>query len=140
MSDRPSDHRGCDGSELKMIHAYSRAQAIADGTLVDVSDTARQIGLSVPVALTLAAWSDTVEWDPDNGLQDEEGRVWDVVWMAAAAAHRSRDIDRASFAVYRIPNRPIVSEPNPERIPLQLVIGPGDAGEPVVTIMLPGED
>jgi hypothetical protein len=29
-----------------LIHSYSRAQALADGVLIDVSDTAREAGLS----------------------------------------------------------------------------------------------
>jgi len=37
-----------------VIDAYSRAQAIEDGVLVDVSATAREAGLRYPVALTRA--------------------------------------------------------------------------------------
>ena len=47
-----------DGAPI--IHAYSRAQAIEDGVLVDVAsgDTAalvREVGIKYPVALTAAA-------------------------------------------------------------------------------------
>ena len=44
------------------ICSYGRAQAIEDGMLIDVSTTAREAGLAWPVALTAAAWADTVEW------------------------------------------------------------------------------
>lgn len=30
-----------------LIHSYSRAQAIADGELIDVTDTAREAGFTV---------------------------------------------------------------------------------------------
>ena len=43
------------------IHVYTRAQAIADGVLVDVSDTARDAGFRVPVALTSAVWADCLD-------------------------------------------------------------------------------
>jgi hypothetical protein len=41
--------------ERDLIHSYSRAQAIADGVLIDVSATAREAGIRCPVALTRAA-------------------------------------------------------------------------------------
>jgi hypothetical protein len=34
------------------IHSYSRAQAIEDGVLSDVSSAAREVGIRYPVALT----------------------------------------------------------------------------------------
>ena len=40
-----------------VISAYSRNQAIDDGFLVDVSDTAREAGFSIPVALTRTAYA-----------------------------------------------------------------------------------
>ncbi len=39
------------------ISAYSRAQAIEDGILVDVSDTAREAGFNIPVAITRTVWN-----------------------------------------------------------------------------------
>ena len=35
-----------------VIHRYTRAQAIEDGTLVDVTETAREAGWRFPVATT----------------------------------------------------------------------------------------
>ena len=47
--------------EIDMIHSYSRADAIEDGNLVDVSERAEHaagymMGFKVPVAMTAAAW------------------------------------------------------------------------------------
>jgi hypothetical protein len=39
-----------------LIHRYSRADAIRDGVLIDVTPTAREAGFRFPVALTSAAW------------------------------------------------------------------------------------
>src|SRR5215213_8069377 len=45
------------------IDTYGRAQAIADGLLVEVAEgIAREAGFTVPVALTVAAWGDCVAW------------------------------------------------------------------------------
>ncbi|MCE9563538.1 MAG: hypothetical protein K8U57_15970 [Planctomycetes bacterium] len=38
----------------EVIHSYTRANALADGVLVDVSETAREAGIRFPVALTQA--------------------------------------------------------------------------------------
>ncbi|HKI36594.1 MAG TPA: DUF6573 family protein [Gemmataceae bacterium] len=39
-----------------LIHRYTRADALRDGVLIDVSATAREAGFKYPVALTAAAW------------------------------------------------------------------------------------
>ncbi len=73
-----------------VIYAYSRAQALADGTLNDVSEVAREAGFACPVALTSAAWCDCVAWSQADsqrqGYQDEAGRLWDVLWLASPPA------------------------------------------------------
>ena len=39
------------------ISTYTRAQAIEDGILVDVSDTACEAGFTIPVAVTRTVWN-----------------------------------------------------------------------------------
>ncbi|HCP6903027.1 DUF6573 family protein [Shigella flexneri] len=126
-----------------LIHSYSRAQAIEDGVLIDVSETAREAGFTVPVAITRAAWADCVEWTAETDkrkatCQDEAGRLWDVVYMARLAARVRGYEPRRLFELYRVPveGRGI----RPRRATLAMHIGPGDAGEPVITITLPNED
>jgi hypothetical protein len=116
------------------IHTYGRTEAIADGILVDVTETAREAGFAIPVALTIGAWEDCVAW---SEADSHRGRLWDVLWMAAQAA-RNGSGKRLAFQLYRVPRdgRKI----RPRLTTLHMVIGPGDAGEPVITILLPGED
>ena len=70
----------------EVIYRYTRAQAIEDGVLVDVSETAREAGFRWPVAMTSAAWADCVAWSEEDNQrqvnQDESGRLWDVLWSA----------------------------------------------------------
>jgi len=40
----------------KFIRTYTRAEALADGVLVGVSETATKAGFKVPVAVTKAFW------------------------------------------------------------------------------------
>lgn len=76
------------------IHTYTRAQAIEDGALVDVSETATEAGFRVPVALTHAAWGDCVEWTETDSrrqtYQDEVGRLGRAVDGLPRRAPRRR--------------------------------------------------
>lgn len=124
------------------IHVYTRAQAIEDGFLVDVTDTAKEAGFRVPVALSRAAWADCVEWTERDSqrqtYQDQDGRLWDVLWMAMNAARRNTQREAFEFQLYRVLRGGRSLRPKLTR--LVCSIGPGDNGEPVITIMLPGED
>jgi hypothetical protein len=122
------------------IHTYTRQQALDDGFLIDVSSLAREAGISFSVALTQGAWADCVEWSGADSkrqtYQDEAGRLWDVLWMLKLAARRGGSEIR--FQLYRVPRggRGV----KPRLTVLKAICGPGDQGEPVITIMLPGED
>jgi hypothetical protein len=137
----------------EVIYAYTRAQAIEDGFLVDVTEDAKQAGFVspvaltrdgkqvefvVPVALTRAAYAELVEWNDNNAaLQDEAGRLWDVLniaWWYASGGKGQRRL----CEVLRVPNTPRATVPRKAQFVLHC--GPGDHAEPVLTIMLPGED
>ena len=64
-----------------VIYAYTRAQAIADGVLVDVSKLAREAGFKIPVAVTAGVWAECVAVPKGILCQDETGRLWDVLMM-----------------------------------------------------------
>lgn len=127
-----------------LIHDYSRAQAIADGALIPAPDAlAREAGIRWPVALTAAAWADTVAWsDADTDRkgvpQDETGRLWDVLWMLRYAISRQGRARRVAVELYRVPRKGKALRPALVR--LVAVCGPGDDGEPVITVMQPEED
>lgn len=122
--------------DADLIHVYTRAQALADGVLVDVSEIAREAGFKVPVALTAAVWADCVAWPKEDGTQDERGRLWDVLYMAWFEARRRRNAQVVPFGVLRVPRGAC----KPRLTQLVMHIGPGDEAEPVITILQPGED
>src|SRR5262245_32898104 len=64
-----------------LIHRHSRADALRDGVLIDVSATATEAGFKYPVALTAAAWVKCVVVPANVHCQDEAGRLWDVLTM-----------------------------------------------------------
>jgi len=119
-----------------VIHAYTRADALADGTLIDVTATAHEAGLRHPVALTAAVWEQYVRVPDGVTCQDEPGRLWDVLWMLRCAAARAN----GSTLLYQLHIRNDNREGTLPLVTLKAVCGPGDDGKPVVTIMLPDED
>jgi hypothetical protein len=124
--------------DAEVISVYTRTQAIEDGELVDVSETAREAGIKFPVAMTRAVWVKYVEVPEGVTCQDERGRLWDILWMFRCAAARFNG-DTLLFKLYvRNHNRERLNRQ--DLVTLKAICGPGDAPEPVITIMLPDED
>ena len=73
--------------EADLIHRYTRAQAIEDGVLIDVSAVAREAGIRYPVALTRAVWQRCVAVPHGVLFQDEAGRLWDVLSRGLPLGH-----------------------------------------------------
>ncbi len=126
-----------------VISVYTRAQAIEDGILVDVSETAREAGFKIPVAVTRAVWDSLVALPEGyRGFQDERGRLWDVLWMARHYALRASNSHRVTMCVLVRDIRKDLRDSNrPPRKHFPIVaIGGGDDGSPVITIMWPEDD
>jgi len=68
-------------SDAPVISVYTRAQAIDDGFLVDVSDSSenKEIGFKFPVSLTRAVWDRYVEVPAGVPCQDLHGRLFDLL-------------------------------------------------------------
>ena len=139
MSHKPSEHPFFG----EVVSVYTRAQALADGVLIDAGPMAREAGFRWPVAVTAGVWADCVAWDDTDSErqthQDQSGRLWDVLFMAAYAARANADAgSELLFELYRVPRDGQATEA--ELTTLKLVVGPGDDGKPVMTILLPNED
>ena len=123
--------------DAEIIHAYSRREALEDGFLVDLGQLAREAGFRWPLAVTRAVW-DVLE--PSEELKREgqswTGRAWDMLCVLRVSLRQSRDGREARFAPL------FVRKPGgaPEPVALRAVSGPGDDGEPVITVMLADED
>lgn len=124
-----------EGAEI--ISVYTREQAIEDGVLVDVSETAREAGVTFPVALTAGVWAECVSWLGDS-TQDETGRLWDVVWMLSVAIRAGRASDHGRRIDYEVLVRQRDGSLPTKK--LYALCGPGDNAEPTITVMLPWED
>ena len=122
----------------EVIYAYTRAQALADGFQVEVTEAAKEAGILFPVFLTRAVYDAYVTVPPGVEAQDERGRLHDVLWMLRFAIHKAQpDQDRLHFALYvRNDNR------RPKLVKLIATCGPLDIDEPraAITVMMPSEE
>lgn len=119
-----------------IIHSYTRHQALEDGVLVDVSETAREAGVRYPTAVTARVWHELVVPNEEQRSwgQDQDGRLWDVLWMFTMAARKTPG-DYLEYEVLVVRGRI-----KPDTVKLKALVGPGDEAEPVITIMFPEED
>ena len=123
--------------DAPVVFSYTRQQAIEDGVLVDLTEWSKEVGFVIPVACTAAVWHDWIVPPQETRVlgQSERGRSHDLLWMLFNAIKRSKGGDTVNFQV-------IFLQP-PERqetVTFKAVCGPGDHGEPVLTVMLPHED
>ena len=138
------------------IHVYTRKEAIDDGVLVEVLyATSRETGIRFPVAMTREVYERYVALPEDyKGCQDEEGRLWDVIYMLAFKIRTMRDRSAASIEYQLNVRNPVgrgqdqhnmnegqvPDDPDLRLVTLKCLVGPGDDAEAVMTIMLPWED
>lgn len=118
-----------------LIHSYTRAEAITDGVLIDVSKLASEAGFRYPVAVTRTVWAECIAVSRDDVGQDEQGRLWDVLTMLRHGIRTAGDTQIIRFQV-------LVAKggKSPQLIDLKAHCGPGDNLEPVITVMVPNED
>lgn len=124
-----------DGAEI--ISVYTRAQALEDGVLVDITELAREAGFKFPVAVTQGVWG---VLNPSEELmtegQDMTGRAWDMLTILRHAIRSGSGTDEVRFAPLFVRKAGLP----PEVVEMWSKCGPGDLGEPVITVMLRGED
>ncbi len=114
------------------ICVYTRAQALADGALVDVSEMAREAGIRFPVAISEALHRDIGDVPETHSYQSYTGRLWDCLWMLQCTIRgliSTQGDDQ--LMVYRL----IMHVGEAEMYSVKAVCGPGDDGEPVITLM-----
>ena len=127
-----------------IVYTYTRAQAIADGIQVEVTRTAAEAGISIPVFLTRTVYEAYVTVPPgvNDGPcgthQDEAGRLWDILWMLHHAIRRSHGSQAyLAFALY------VRNDDRAARlVKLVATCGPVDIDDPrpAITVMMPDED
>jgi hypothetical protein len=121
-----------------LIYSYTRQQALTDGVLVDATSLAREAGFVFPVALTETLYHSYIvpALDLVTEGQSIQGRLWDLFFVLRFAIAKARNADTILFTVL------FLMSPGATPVPIDLkaICGPGDDGEPVLTVLLPDED
>jgi hypothetical protein len=125
-------------SDWPVIYSYTREQALSDGVLIDVTETAKEAGFKFPTAITSAVMS-TVVRPPEIAVGESvEGRLWDVLLMLSTKVRSSAQNVFDDTAYFEV----LATGDDGEHKTHQLWArcGPGDDGAPVITVTLQGED
>lgn len=109
-----------------LIHAYTRADALNDGMLLDVSNAVRPFGILPHTAVTAGVWGQAIDIGADLAFS-----LRSFCAVLAANIRRNRSTQGSEFTyTMQVRGRPVE---------IRVVLGPGDRSEPVLTIMLSGE-
>lgn len=122
----------------ELIYSYTRVQAVADGFQMDVTKTAQEAGIRFPVFLTRSVFDVYVAVPEGVHGQNEDGRLWDIVWMLHFAIRKAaaQGLIRVPFALYvRNDNR------RPKLVKLVATCGALDVddSQTAITVMMPDE-
>ena len=120
-----------------IIFSYTRKQAIEDGVLVDLTQSGfkrllAMVGIKIHTAITATAFGQVITRTMDSAHAGEvAGNTFRLLLTFRKAAEKDRGTDRVFFELDDLDGQPAK---------LWAQVGPGDEGEPVITIMLEGED
>jgi len=122
-------------SDCEIISRYTRAQAKEDGCLIDISARFPECSrlYKYNVAITASVWGILEKSvNHPSHCNDFAGVVWDLLFMSINGKTRIIDPTEHLFQV-------IITGTGRNRYhTFKAMCGPGDEGEPVITIM--GED
>jgi hypothetical protein len=140
-----------DLNDWNIIASYTRAEAIADGIQVPIpTEIAKEAGIIFPVFFTSGVYDKYVKVPKGMNHQDEQGRLWDILYMFALQARISSSnelkfqfccqlLDKGDWTKYEK-----VCEGNRllREVTLKALIGPLDLNSPnpAITILFPDED
>lgn len=126
---------------METIYSYSRAEAIADGLLSDITEDAREAGFKYPIALTEGVESVISKAIANpNYAGDRAGIIWDILSVARyQTMHTGGDIMFFTVIIQGICT-PTTESLDFHKVKFKMLIGPGDDDKPVITILLPHED
>ncbi|TGK12926.1 DUF6573 family protein [Leptospira stimsonii] len=127
--------------DFEIIDSYTRAEAIKDGGLIDLSSgefahLVKRI-YKYPLAATAGVWHE-IRWIVE--ISNDQVLFENVieVMLKATILNKTKIIDESSH-LFRL-NLSIPELPGPSFRDFKIICGPGDDLTPVLTILLPEED
>lgn len=124
-------------TNFDVIYQYTRADAIQDGVLVDLTANFPDITTQLykyQVACTAEVWG-IIERAVSikRHCNDYKGVIWDVLWMSQRCITKRINESQHLFQV-------LISGAGTALHTFKIACHPGDNAEPVLTIMMPNED
>ncbi len=126
-----------------VIQSTTRERRLQCGDLVDVTETAMEAGLQIPVAITRNAYDLYVEWSFSDSreqdvYQDEARRLWYLLSMSRGAKIGPPGYEyHTEMEFYCVPRDGKTKFPL--RLAFKVISGPDDQDDPVITILMPNE-
>lgn len=113
---------------------YTRAQALEEGLLMDITELAKNFGIKIPTAVTVDVFvhcilAETKEGEPDH--QEMSDRLVTMLLSFTSALLKEPDLGKAAEVTL---HGQLGEEPHQ---PIQAKLHGGDEGEPVMTFMFP---
>jgi len=123
----------------EVIDKYTREMAIENGELIDItmSDEWIEAGFKCPVTLSRMVWYKFVEFPEGVWGSSQQGMLKDILSVYDSTVQSRRQNKTLFFEIF-VPNGD--DQAGVSVVTLKGVCGPGDEGEPVITIMEPYED
>lgn len=116
-------------ADAEVVSTYTRAEALADGSLIDQSEVAKEAGFKYPLAIT-SGLHGVIQKAIKDGADTIDWIMWDILTMFKIAIKKDGGSDKVWFQ-FSLQGK---------IIDLWSVINGGDDGKPVITIMLTTED
>ena len=121
---------------MDVIYSYSRADAVRDGVLIDITDIAKRFGFKYPVAITSNLYFTYI--NQNGGLnsvnQIDNTRLIDLLTAMYYSIKNCKD-SKTNFVTVKITIKPSPNETS--EIEVWAHCGPADDYRLVITIMLP---
>lgn len=121
-------------AETIAVVPYTRAQALEEGLLMDITGLAKNFGIKIPAAVTVDVFvhcilEENEEGEPDH--QEMSDRLVTMLLSFTSALLKEPDLGKSAEIEL---SGQLGKEPHP---PIQAKLHGGDEGEPVITFMFP---
>lgn len=135
----------------KIVSTYTRAEAVKDGVQVAIpKEISSEAGIKFPVFITQKVYNKYVSVPKGMDYQNEDGRLWDLLYMFALKARKSNSALLLFDFVCHLPDNgdwtlfEKICEGNRllREVTLKAIVSQLDLDDPqpAITILLPDED
>ena len=123
-------------SERDLSSPFAVQRAIDSGALIDVTSTAKQVGLSGPVAMTKPLWETGIAAGKTLTEEEQSARLRDVLmaFRLRLTAHPTTAPLIDFPALLAFPQGAV-----PQLVPLFALVQPDEHNQAMVTLLLPTE-